>query len=211
MKCVNCRDVKWNDNNYFSGIYRIEHMGKRNGKKIKKQIEYESSTISQECMIEIQSEAYYRALKRIEYEKNETDKKESEKKKDKWYVNVLFTLNVIFWPWKINKRFRINNRIYDSILVLFVSMVLQFIGGITWLVGVIAPIFTIYLIIKIGITSDLIIVVPITIWSLFLGNIFILAGKEFGKETESGKIYAYSASVLAMISCIVSIIALIKW
>lgn len=43
-----------------------------------------------------------------------------------------------------------------------------------------------------------------------MGSIFILAGNAFGKETNSEKIYAYSASILALISCIVSILALMR-
>ena len=43
-----------------------------------------------------------------------------------------------------------------------------------------------------------------------LGSIFILAGGEFEKETDNNKIYAYSASIIALVSCIVSIIALLK-
>ena len=43
---------------------------------------------------------------------------------------------------------------------------------------------------------------------LLLGSIFILAGGEFEKETDSNKIYSYSASIIALVSCIVSIIAL---
>lgn len=39
-------------------------------------------------MIEIQAEAYYRALKRIETEKTKTNEQKSEKKKYKWYENI---------------------------------------------------------------------------------------------------------------------------
>lgn len=48
------------------------------------------------------------------------------------------------------------------------------------------------------------------ILSLTLGSIFILAGSAFSKEIDSNKIYAYSASVIALISCMISIIALLK-
>ncbi len=39
--------------------------------------------------------------------------------------------------------------------------------------------------------------------------VILLAGGEFEKETDSNKIYAYSASIIALVSCIVSIIALL--
>ena len=99
-------------------------MGRR---KIKKQnlpvVKNESNIMSQEQMIEMHAEAYYRALKRIDDEKSKDDQQKSEKRKYKWYEEILFCLNIFLWPWKINKRFSINNRIYDSIPVLFVSSV----------------------------------------------------------------------------------------
>ena len=56
-------------------------MSRRKTKKQKQQIvKYESSNISQEQMIEIQAEAYYRALKRIEDEKAKADDQKLEKK-----------------------------------------------------------------------------------------------------------------------------------
>lgn len=45
--------------------------------------------------------------------------------------------------------------------------------------------------------------------SILFGSTFVLAGGEFEKETDSNKIYAYSASIIALISCIVSIIAML--
>lgn len=163
--------------------------------------------ISQEEVIEIQAEAYYRAIKRIEDEKIKEDEQKLTNKKYTWYETVLFVLNFLFWPFKISKKFTINNQIYDSILVMVVSMILEVIGFLLWLFGIV---FEIYQIFTIGITVNLVRVCCITIFSLLFGSAFLLAGREFEKETDSNKIYAYSASILAMISCVVSIIALIK-
>lgn len=186
-------------------------MSKRKRKRIKKQlVKYKSNSISQEKLIEIQAEAYYRALKRIENDANEADKKEPEKKKHECYYHVLFGLNAILWPWKINKKFRVNNRIYDSILVLFVSGALQVIGGIIWLLGILTIVNKIWQLLKLGIISERITAISIGIVLLCLGSTFVLAGEEFGKETDSNKIYAYSASVIALISCVVGIVALLK-
>lgn len=79
-------------------------MSKRKSKNKEQILKYESSNISQEKMIEIQAEAYYRALKRIEAEKTKDDEQKHEKKKYKWYENILFVVNVLFWPWKINNK-----------------------------------------------------------------------------------------------------------
>lgn len=104
----------------------VGSMSRRKTKRQKQQIvKYESNNISQEQMIEIQAEAYYRALKRIEDEKTKEDEQKPERRKYKWYEEVLFCINVFFWPWKINKRFSVSNKIYDSIPVMFVSVALR--------------------------------------------------------------------------------------
>lgn len=185
-------------------------MSKRRSKKSKEQIvKYESNSLSQEKMIEIQAEAYYRALKRIENEKCESDGQKNEKKKYKWNEEILFILNVLFWPWRISKKFNVSDKVYDSILVLVVWGVLKLIGGLMWLVGVITLICVIWRIATAELVKEFITTIPIAIISLLLGSVFTLAGDAFSKETDSNKIYAYSASIIALISCIVSVIALI--
>lgn len=185
-------------------------MSRRKSKNKKEQIkQYETKNISQEKMIEIQAEAYYRAIMRIEAEKTKVVEQKLETKKYKWYENILFVLNVLFWPWKINKKFRVSNRIYDSILVLFVCGVLKFVGGFMWLFGIFAIIYEIYQMVTVGIIEEIINVNPVVIFSLFLGSTFVLAGEAFSKETDSNKIYAYSASIIALISCVASILAMI--
>ena len=185
-------------------------MSRRKTKKQKQQIvKYESNNISQEQMIEIQAEAYYRALKRIEDEKSKEEEQKPERRKYKWYEEVLFCINVFFWPWKISKRFSVSNRIYDSIPVMFVSFVLRLTGGIMWLVGMVGLVTAVYNLIVYRVFKDIVGVGPFSLVILLLGAIFILAADAFEKETDSNKIYAYSASIIALVSCIVSIIALV--
>lgn len=43
---------------------------------------------------------------------------------------------------------------------------------------------------------------------MMIGSILFLGGKEFSKENDSNKIYAYSACIIALISCVVGIITL---
>ena len=185
-------------------------MSRRKAKKQKQQIvKYESSNISQEQMIEIQAEAYYRALKRIEDEKAKEDEQKPERRKYKWYEEVLFCINVFFWPWKISKRFSVSNKIYDSIPVMFVSGVLRLVGGFLWLAGLVGLGAEVYSLIISKIINNYLITCSMSLVLLSLGSIFILAGGAFEKETDSNKIYAYSASIIALVSCIVSIIALV--
>ena len=188
----------------------VGSMSRRKTKKQKQHIvKYESNNISQEQMIEIQAEAYYRALKRIEDEKSKEDEQKPEIPKKKWHERILFFLNVCLWPWKINKRFNVSNRIYDSIPVMFVSFVLRLTGGIMWLVGMVGLVTAVYNLIVYRVFKDIVGVGPFSLVILLLGAIFILAADAFEKETDSNKIYAYSASIIALVSCIISIIALV--
>lgn len=185
-------------------------MSKRNKNKPKSQIvKYEYNSISQNCMIEIQAEAYYRALKRIEQEKSELEVPIRDKKVTKWYMKILLVLNAFFWPWRINKYFRINDRIYDNILVAFVSAVLQGFGGVMWLFGTMLTIYDIYKIITMGISVTLIILFVIAMLILFIGSTFVISDDKFSQESDSFKIYAYSASIIALVSCVVSVIAML--
>ena len=79
-----------------------------------------------------------------------------------------------------------------------------------WLVGLIGLGTDIYSLIIRRAANDFWGTGSISLVLLPLGSIFILAGGEFEKETDSNKIYAYSASIIALVSCIVSIIALLK-
>lgn len=188
----------------------VGSMSRRKTKKQKQQIvKYESNNISQEQMIEIQAEAYYRALKCIEDEKSKEDEQKPERRKYKWYEEVLFCINVFFWPWKISKRFSVSNKIYDSIPVMFVSGVLRFVGGFLWLAGLVGLGAEVYSLLISKIISNYLVTCSISLVLLSLGSIFILAGGAFEKETDSNKIYAYSASIIALVSCIVSILALL--
>lgn len=204
-----CRWVDYVEPKEAEHKTEVGSMSRRKTKKQKQQIvKYESSNISQEQMIEIQAEAYYRALKRIEDEKSKEDEQKPEIPKKKWHERILFFLNVCLWPWKINKRFNVSNRIYDSIPVMFVSFVLRLTGGIMWLVGMVGLVTAVYNLIVYRVFKDIVGVGPVSLVILLLGAIFILAADAFEKETDSNKIYAYSASIIALVSCIVSIIAL---
>lgn len=189
---------------------RIEYknMKKKRKKYYTKDMKYDNDYISREQIVEIYTEAYYRALKRIEKEKIVNEIKE-EKRMYKWYEKILLMLNVIICPWKLNKRFSISNQIYDNILVLFTSMVMSFIGGVMWFSGLGSGANIIYKIILLKKMKGILSNISIMSVLLIIGSAFILAGKAFERETESNKIYAYSASIFALISCVITIITMI--
>lgn len=179
-------------------------MRKRNRKKKKEQIiKFDGNNLSQEQMVEIQAEAYYRAIKRIEREK-EMENEHTEKRKYKWYENIFFVLNILLWPWKIHKNFQLKDNIYDNVLVVFISIIMQILGAVLWLFGIII-ILSIFFINN----NDIITTVAFAIFSLTFGSMFILAGGQFSEEKDSNRIYAYSSCMLALVGCIIAIVAII--
>lgn len=194
---------------YYRGIGKIDVMGKRKSKKNKEIVQYESSNLSQEKMIEIQAEAYYRVIKRIESEKEiksekEIENKHTEARKYKWYENILFVINALLWPWKIHKNFQLKDNIYDNVLVVFISIIMQILGAVLWLFGIIIILSNFFIN-----NNDIITTVSFAIFSLTFGSMFILAGGQFSEEKDSNRIYAYSSCMLALVGCIIAIVAII--
>lgn len=170
-----------------------------------------ANNISKEEMIEIQAEAYYRALKKIEQDRfkaEEQANKEQEKHKIKWHINILWFLNVFLFPWKLHKRFIMKSQMYSGALVLLISFAIKFIGTLMWIFGFY------YIISNIAMVKNEIFsfigILSIGMVAICYGSIFILSGDDFSKETDNNNIYAYSACIIALISCAVSIFALLK-
>lgn len=184
-----------------------------NRRKKKKAFKYQCNNAVEAHMIKIQEEAYYRAYKRIEQEKLESKEFETKQEitsKDNREQTGRFILNVLFFPWRISKKFTLNEHVYDKLLVLVVSETLYVIGGIVWLLGIGIILMEIYQFINGEIWYVAIIVILSGIILLAIGGIAILGGQQFSKETDSNRIYAYSASIIALISCMISIIAFFK-
>lgn len=181
-------------------------MRKKNKKRNTKNMLHHNESMSKEQIIEIYEEAYYRALKRIE-EENESHKI-TEERKYKWYEKVLLAMNFLFWPWNIDKKYNVNSQMYDGVLVIVTSMVLLAIGGIMWIIGLGGSFWAIYKIITLKMIKEVVDTIGIIVIFLTLGSSFILAGKSFEKEMESSKIYAYSASIFALVSCAIAIVTM---
>lgn len=87
---------------------------------------------------------------------------------------------------------------------------MQFLGTVAWLIGIGGIVYFCIVLKAIKNMRVLGEKLGVCFFLTIMGSIFILAGNAFGKETNSEKIYAYSASILALISCIVSILALMR-
>ena len=186
-------------------------MGKKDTKKKVQTVKNECKGISEERLIEIYSESFYRALKRLDEEKENAQKQTPNQKKGRLsWSDVPLLFNLIFWPFKISKRYKLNNRMYDGILVVIISLVLECIGVLAWAGGLCKLVYDFVTMFGSKIFIEILSYLIIDLAFSFYGSFIYLAGKSFGEETESNRVYAYSASILALVSCIVSLIALLK-
>lgn len=158
------------------------------------------NTWSKDQFVELQAEAYYLALKRIEKEKED---KENTKTKLKLWESVLMFLNIFFFPWVMLGKRGLKKQIYDELLVIPISSLLQVGGTVAWLTGTGGVFLSIIKKIRFNVNSCLFFLLL-----QLLSSIMIVSGKAFGEERDSTIIYAYSASFLALVSCIVSIVAI---
>ena len=186
-------------------------MSKKGKKKKVQTIKEECRFISEERLTEIYAESFYRALKRLDEEKENVQEQIPNQKKGRiWCTNALLVLNLLFFPFKINKHFKLNKSLYDGILVVTISVGLVCFGILVWIAGMYSFICHFCSIFDSGMPTMLLTSLLIDLVFSFFGSFFYLAGKSFGEETNSNKVYAYSASILALVSCIMSLVALLK-
>ena len=177
---------------------------KKNQTVTKQGASCETNIVSPKNWVELQAEAYYLAMKRFEEEKALKDQQVNSEVKTKWWKRVLVFINVVLFPFHIFGKKRINNQIYDEILVLPVSTLLIGGGSFFWLIGVAAFVAMITRKMTFNVSACV-----VSFFVIIVGSFMIVSGRAFKEERDSMKIYAYSASIIALVSCIVSIVALI--
>lgn len=128
------------------------------------------------------------------------EKSDGDKKPHIWEI-FLLALNAMFFPFHISKHFKLVDRVHDSFLAGLVSFILWLTGVVLWAGGVI---LLVGFVVKQFWTG-----IPFLFVPMIFGSLVILAANSFNREKNSERIYAYSASILALLSCIASWIALI--
>ena len=182
---------------------------KKTAYKNKKSQNYTIVKLDSKEMVRIQEEAYYRALKRIEQEKEQESTIE-EKNMIKtgtlnYYLKFFFYMFII--PNKAQEKLGLNCRTYDVLLSIFVAYSLKLLGYTVRIVAVLFAVVAFYKGVSLFVGLN---VVCITIALLVIGSLLVISGSEFEKQQDSNSIYAYSASFIALISLIVSIISITK-
>jgi len=174
---------------------------KNNGYKLE-ELGIQKDDLTKEELIDIYAEAYYKALKRIENESRSENEPEHKVKDYKKYEWVQYFLNVLFFPWRIRKKFKLKDNIYDNMLTLIISLIMYGIGAVLQLISLVGVIGIISGIGKLQVTALLWIGV-IVIYCLFFASVIIISAKQFSNEKDSNKIYAFSSIIIALISCII--------
>lgn len=179
---------------------------RRNNIEKKEICAYQKCNFSKEEMIEIYSEAYYRAAKRLEAENNSKEEDNTAKTKVCVKDKILYFINILFWPLHVSKRFKVNGKYADSIIVMVLTGLFLLVGIPLWFSSLGGVIFTL-------VNNDRDFLQKCCgswpyVFGMFFGAIFWQAGKEIYNEQDSNKLYAYTSSFMAIVSVIIAIAAL---
>lgn len=159
--------------------------------------------VDEEKWICMQAEAYYRALKRIEAQKEIKNPESSVQLTRK--EQILYIINFFFFSFKIFGKVKLKKEIYNLSIVFATSFIMELVGTAAWLGGLCGiP----YLILKGELPFD-IAIIAMGILLIFIGSMLIIGVRSFEKEEDSNKIYAFTASFLALASLCVSIVTLL--
>jgi hypothetical protein len=153
-----------------------------------------------EC-IEIQAEAYYRAIKRIEAEHASCPAKPN----PTWKERFSIAFAVFLSPKSLVKR---KNNLADSLLNVIVSTTLDAIGFFLRAIAVASLLFGLFNLPENKILYFFYIIIDLGL--IMAGGMFRAASMEIELERDNDKLYAYSASLMATLAVLISIIALLK-
>lgn len=160
--------------------------------------------VDEEKWICMQAEAYYRAMKRIEAERDEKPLEAPPNKKILY--QLIYILNFFFWPFKISKKIKLKEGVYNLPIIFAISVIMRIVGFIAWASGLTGMVCSIF---KGNFLSN-IVIISMYFLLFFIGSMLLVAVQEFEKEEDSNKIYAFAGSFLALASLCVSIVALLN-
>lgn len=186
-------------------------MGKKRKKNKKEKNKSETyNAFSRKELIDIHAEAYYKALKKIEAEKEATVVEESKPIKSNGMV-IKRMLRVFIAPFSVKIGVSNENDITNSVFSFISSFVISVIGYCLWSGGIFCLIcllwyyfnnFNVEMLWKIGI------IILGLVDAIVLGAMFIVAGKELDREKDGTKIMVYAANTLALVGVVIAIISL---
>ena len=165
--------------------------------------------LSKKELLKIEERALYNALKK--YEKNlmkSANEKEAERnRKEDDISNWKYCLMFFFVPWLVGKYLKNNKRLYENVIVFFITFILEFIGSVGWLAAIIGICvngknFLVTCEIKSMVSTGLFII----IW--LISVLFIILGNRLSEEKDSKQIYTVATTIMAILTFIVAVVTL---
>lgn len=176
-------------------------------------------TLKEKELLKIEERAAYNALKQFEKELMEAARrkeketqleisreKEKEEKKDRRFY-LKYCLAFYLCPWLAYKYLKKNKRLYEDVIVVVITIFLEFIGSVGWLcaiVGIISRVIMCFW------KHELQPLAPIGIFCIILviSVLLIIIGKRFSEESDSEKIYLFATTIMAILSFLVAAVTL---
>lgn len=169
----------------------------------------EMNNITGERFVELQAEAYYKAIKRIEDEKTKVDNVVEERKSSFWQ-DIKFVGNIIFLPRKAKEKYDLRNDMTNGIFSMFSSVIMWVIGCFVRLAILFVLLIDVCSVINNTMhISYAFVDFLICIFLAIIASMFILSSEEIAKERDRDRTMSYTSNILAMISVVLAIVALV--
>lgn len=171
-----------------------------------------SKDIPNEKLVEIIGEAVYNAMIRFEANKMQKEKQEKKgviKSMRELLVSIFYAIRMVAFPFALPKKYKIRKNAYGLALAAFISLALELMGLLGWGTGIAILISCFVTFIRSGQALsgfEILLAIVLLAW----GTILWISGKSFASEENSEHIYSYSACIIAIISCLLSFLALVK-
>lgn len=169
--------------------------------RLKRTVKTNTPSFSREDYIQMQMEAYYQAIKRLENEKlTDTQLKPAVKKSKRDIFSIIIC--IMIFPWRLHKK-----NIADDLLSLLVSGTLTLTGLILYFAAIVC-VFGVILCIHKSILCTILFFVGMFIFLLY-GGAFIASSKEIENEKNKERLYAYSSALMSALAVIIALVAIL--
>lgn len=176
-------------------------------------------TLKEKDLLKMEERAAYNALKQFEKELMEAARKkeketqleisrekEKEEKKDRRFY-LKYCLAFYLCPWIVYKYLKKNKRLYEDVFVVVITIFLEVIGSFGWLCAILGIFSSVSVCLE---THELQSLVSVGIFFIILliSVLLIIIGERFLEEKDSGKIYSFATTIMAILSFMVAAVTL---
>jgi len=181
---------------------------KRRVKKAEVQPQRMMNNITEDRFLQLQTQAFYDAMKKIEEEKNTVTEVKIEKMS--MLQNIGFMLLLIIWPNKAKEKYDLRDDITNGVFSMISSIIM-------WLIGNAIKLFA-FLVFFADIYCVAVKVINIGIFIVFLfgaffmgmiGSMFVLSSEEIANERNNSVIMSYTSNIFAAVGIVVAVVAIV--